>query len=221
MQNNFHYARRLCRFLKKIVDAKYLSIMMYLVLTDSIMDHNKKHVWSPCLMIFLLFHLLTVDGKGEAVFKSSLFLIKFLLSYLRHIITKFFFEDLHLSSFFCQRTASPLTDWSSITDLITSHSIFAVGFFLCLPTSVKKKVVQNPKEQFCKYVLIRSTQKNTCWTDDRGESVSSLGTLWHRWILPPLQLNSALRFFLQGKNLMTRAFWQKNCYCSNKWWAGR
>jgi len=42
LQNHFYWATRLCRFLKKIVDAKYLSIMMYLVSTYSIMDHNKK-----------------------------------------------------------------------------------------------------------------------------------------------------------------------------------
>ena len=132
--------------------------------------------------------------KGKQ-FSKTASLSLLLLSYPRHIITKFFFEDPQLSSFFCQRTASPLTDRFSITDLITSYSTFAVHFFLCLPPSVKKKVVQNPKESFRKYVLIRSTQKNTCWRDDQGGSVSSLGTLWHHWILPPLQLNCIVRIF--------------------------
>ena len=164
-------------------------------------------------MVFSLFHLLTVDEKGEQFQRQASFPL-FLLSYLRYIFTKFFFEDLQLSTFFCQRTASPLTDCSSITDLIASHNIFAVRFFSCLPTSATEKVVQNPKEQSRKYVLISSTQKNTCWRDDRGESVSSLGTLWHHWILPPLQLNCTVQI-LRGKDTMTRAFWQKNCYYSN------
>ena len=42
--------------------------------------------------------------------------------------------------------------------------------------------------------------KNTCWTDDWGESVSSLGTLWHHWILPPLQFNCIVRIFARRGN---------------------
>ena len=145
--------------------------------------------------------------KGRQFSKAASYSL-FLLSYLRYIFTKFFFEDLQLSTFFCQRTASPLTDCSKITDLISSHNIFAVRFSLCLPTSVKKKVVQNPKELFRKYVLIRSTQKNTCWRDDRGVSVSSLGTLWHHGILLPLQLNFNFKF-LQGKACGYRTWWQE------------
>ena len=165
------------------------------------MDHNKaclKFLIRNCY--FSLDDLYIVSSahswweRGNS-FQRQVSLSLFLLPYLCHIITKFFLEDLQLSSFFCQRTTSPLTDCSSITDLITSHSIFAVRFFSCLPTSATEKVVQNPKESFRKYVLIRSTQKNTCWTDDRGGSVSSLGTFWHHWTLPPLQLNCTVQIF--------------------------
>ena len=167
------------------------------------MDHNK-----ACLKFLIRNYYFSLDDlfivssahnwweRGKSFQRQASFSL-FLLSYL---IKKFFFEDLQLSSFLCQRTASPLTDCSSITELITSHSIFAVRFSLCLPTSVKKKVVQNPKELFPKYVLIRSTQKNTCWRDDQGESVSSLGTLWHHWTLPPLQLNCIVRIFARKRH---------------------
>ena len=83
--------------------------------------------------------------KGKQFSKAASYSL-FLLSYPRHIITKLVCEDLQLSSFLCKRTASPLTDCSSITDLLASHSIFAIRFFLRLPTSVKKTVAQNPKE---------------------------------------------------------------------------
>ena len=179
---------------------------MYLVSTDSIMDHNKaylKFLIRNCyfslgdLFIVSMAHSWWERGYR---FQEQVYFSLFLLSYLCHIITKFFFEDLQLSSFFCQRTASPLTDCSSITDLIASHNIFAVRFFSCLPTSATEKVVQNPKEQSRKYVLIGSTQKNTCWRDDQGGSVSSLGTLWHHWILPPLHLNCIVQIFA-GKGM--------------------
>ena len=126
------------------------------------MDHNK-----ACLKFLIRDYYISLDDlfivssahnwweRGKSFQRQASFSL-FLLSYL---IKKFFFEDLQLSTFFCQRTASPLTDCSKITDLISSHNIFAVRFSLCLPTSVKKKVVQNPKELFRKYVLIRSTQK--------------------------------------------------------------
>ena len=131
------------------------------------MDHNK-----ACLKFLIRNYYFSLDDlfivssahnwweRGKSFQRQASFSL-FLLSYPRHFITKFFLEDLQLSSFFCQRTASPLTDCSSITDPIDSHSIFAVRFLSCLPTSATEKVVQNPKEQSRKHVLIRSTQKKT------------------------------------------------------------
>jgi len=180
------------------------------------MDHNKaclKFLIRNCY--FSLDDLYIVSSahswweRGNS-FQRQVSLSLFLLPYLCHIITKFFLEDLQLSSFFCQRTTSPLTDCSSITDLITSHSIFAVRFFSCLPTSAKEKAVQNPKESFRKYVLIRSTQKKH---------------LLNRWSRRVCLL---IGYFLASLNLATfaielycsnfckeRTWWQKNCYCSN------
>ena len=69
-------ATRLWRFLKKIVDAKYLSIMIYLVSTGSTMGimpevlHLKGNIIS-LLMVFSLFHLLTVDEKRVTVSKTG------------------------------------------------------------------------------------------------------------------------------------------------------
>ena len=51
-----------------------------------------------------------------------------------------------------------------------------------------------------KNILIGSTQKNTCWRDDQGGSVSSLGTLWHHWTLPPLHLNCIVRIFARKRH---------------------
>ena len=145
--------------------------------------------------------------KGRQFQRQASFPL-FLLSYLRYIFTKFFFEDLQLSSFFCQRTASPLTDCSSITELITSHSIFAVRFFSCLPTSATEKVVQNPKEQSRKYVLISSTQK----TPAEEMIKESLSPHWvPSGIIESCHLciQTVLFKFLQGKECGNRTWWQE------------
>ena len=148
--------------------------------------------------------------KGKQ-FSKTASLSLLLLSYPRHIITKFFFEDPQLSSFFCQRTASPLTDRFSITDLITSYSTFEVRFFLCLPPSVKNKVVQNQKESFANMFSFVQHKRTP------AEEMIKEGLSPH-WV-PSGIIESChlcnwtvLCEFLQGKDMMTRAFWQKNCY---------
>jgi len=164
--------------------------MIYLVSTGSTMGimpevlHLKGNIIS-LLMVFSLFHLLTVDEKGEQFQRQASFPL-FLLSYLRYIFTKFFFEDLQLSSFFCQRTASPLTDCSSITNLITSHSIFAVRFFLCLPTSAEEMIEESLSPHWVTSGNIESCHRfswfnaallNQISTDQVAGPVEAMGTV--------------------------------------------
>merc|ERR550525_2130460 len=93
--------------------------------------------------------------KGKTLSKAGLFpIIPLVLS--PPYYHKFFCEDLQLSSFFCKRTASPLTDHFSITNLIT---IIAVCFFSCLPTSAEKMIEESLSPHWVTSGIIKSCHR--------------------------------------------------------------
>ena len=103
--------------------------------------------FSP-LMIFIV-PFARSQYERESSFQTQASLSSFLLSYLWHIINKFLCDVFQLSPLLCQRTA-----WSLI-DLFSFPSMF-----LCLPTPMKRKVVQYLcKNNFTKIYLILSTQE--------------------------------------------------------------